>query len=114
MAPMQRCMRYSAGVLCAAGLARASVFGAGPASAHTAARSGPATSARAPAAAGLPVNYSFATGYAENFAAPAVSPPGANNWSCRRTAAHPYPGRSRARDIREHERQLAGRVTDSR
>jgi hypothetical protein len=35
MAPMQRCMRYSAGVLCAAGLALARVFGAGPASAHT-------------------------------------------------------------------------------
>jgi hypothetical protein len=34
MASMQRCMRYSAGVLCAAGLFLASVFGAGPASAH--------------------------------------------------------------------------------
>lgn len=91
MAPMQRCMRYSAGALCAAGLALASVFSAGPASAHATARSGPATSAGPHAAAGLPVNYSFATGYAENFAAPAVSPPGANNWSCRRIAAHPYP-----------------------
>ena len=91
MAPMQRCMRYSAGVLCAAGLALAGVFGAGPASAHTTARSGPAMSAGPRAAAGLPVHYTFATGYAENFTAPAVSPPGANSWSCRRTAAHPYP-----------------------
>ncbi len=68
MASRRRCMRYSAGVLCAAGLALASVFGASPASAHTMARSEPATPAGPLAAAVLPVNYSFATGYAENFA----------------------------------------------
>lgn len=44
----------------------------------------------ASAAAGtLPVIYSGAYGYAH--ASPNASPPGANNWSCKPTAAHPYP-----------------------
>ncbi|MGO9781913.1 MAG: esterase/lipase family protein [Streptosporangiaceae bacterium] len=78
-------------LLCAAGLALAGVFGGSPASAHTMARSGTATSAGPRATAALPVNYSFAARYAENFTRPAVSPPGADSWSWRRTAAHPYP-----------------------
>jgi pimeloyl-ACP methyl ester carboxylesterase len=41
------------------------------------------------AAAQLPVIYSGAYGYAH--ASPTASPPGANDWSCKPTAAHPYP-----------------------
>jgi triacylglycerol esterase/lipase EstA (alpha/beta hydrolase family) len=43
----------------------------------------------APAAADLPVIYSGAYGYAHT--SPTASPPGANDWSCRPTAAHPRP-----------------------
>ena len=44
----------------------------------------------APALAGqLPVVYNGILGYAR--ASPTASPPGANNWSCKPSAAHPYP-----------------------
>jgi triacylglycerol esterase/lipase EstA (alpha/beta hydrolase family) len=44
----------------------------------------------APAIAGqLPVIYNGILGYAH--ASPTASPPGANNWSCKPSAAHPYP-----------------------
>jgi triacylglycerol esterase/lipase EstA (alpha/beta hydrolase family) len=39
----------------------------------------------------LRVNYDFAQAYVATFGSPAVSPPGANNWSCKPSAAHPYP-----------------------
>jgi triacylglycerol esterase/lipase EstA (alpha/beta hydrolase family) len=43
-----------------------------------------------PALAGqLPVIYNGIYGYAH--ASPTASPPGANNWSCKPSAAHPYP-----------------------
>ena len=74
---MQRRMRFTAGLLCAAGLAVASVFSAGAASAQ--------------AGSALPVNYSFAAALATGLAAPTVSPPGSNNFSCRPSTAHPYP-----------------------
>ena len=45
----------------------------------------------ASAQSNLPVNYDFATGIMSAFASPTVPPPGANNWSCRPTAQHPYP-----------------------
>ncbi len=48
------------------------------------------TSSRAPGA-GLPVNYNFLAGVAAALANPNAAPPGANNWSCRPSAAHPYP-----------------------
>jgi len=41
------------------------------------------------ASAPLPVIYNGALGYAQ--ASPTASPPGANNWSCRPSAAHPRP-----------------------
>ncbi|MGN6258846.1 MAG: esterase/lipase family protein [Solirubrobacterales bacterium] len=45
--------------------------------------------AAAPAYADLPVIYSGAYGYAHE--SPTASPPGANDWSCQPTAAHPRP-----------------------
>jgi triacylglycerol esterase/lipase EstA (alpha/beta hydrolase family) len=74
---MQRRMRFTAGLLCATGLAAASVFSAGAASAQ--------------AGSALPVDYSFAAGFAAGMASPTVSPPGSNNFSCRPSSAHPYP-----------------------
>lgn len=43
------------------------------------------------AATRLPVNYDFIAGAAATALAPETPPPGANNWSCQLTAAHPYP-----------------------
>jgi triacylglycerol esterase/lipase EstA (alpha/beta hydrolase family) len=45
--------------------------------------------AAAPAHAELPVIYSGAYGYAHT--SPTASPPGANDWTCKPTAAHPRP-----------------------
>jgi triacylglycerol esterase/lipase EstA (alpha/beta hydrolase family) len=45
--------------------------------------------AAAPAAAQLPVIYSGAYGYSHT--SPTAGPPGANDWSCQPTAAHPRP-----------------------
>jgi triacylglycerol esterase/lipase EstA (alpha/beta hydrolase family) len=39
----------------------------------------------------LPVNYDFASAFLSAFSSPTVSPPGANNWSCRPTTRHPHP-----------------------
>src|ERR1700741_3454127 len=41
------------------------------------------------AAAQMPVIYNGVLGYAH--ASPTASPPGANNWSCKPSAAHPVP-----------------------
>jgi triacylglycerol esterase/lipase EstA (alpha/beta hydrolase family) len=51
----------------------------------------PIRSSRVTARASLPVNYNFLAGVAAALANPSASPPGANNWSCRPSAAHPYP-----------------------
>jgi triacylglycerol esterase/lipase EstA (alpha/beta hydrolase family) len=39
----------------------------------------------------LPVNYDFGSAVLATFNSPTVSPPGANNWSCKPSATHPYP-----------------------
>lgn len=39
----------------------------------------------------LPVNYDFIAGAAATAFAPATPPPGADNFSCKPSAAHPYP-----------------------
>jgi triacylglycerol esterase/lipase EstA (alpha/beta hydrolase family) len=58
----------------AAALVSVAAVSAGPARASTA----------------LPVNYDFITGALAGLDA-TTPPPGANNWSCQPTAAHPYP-----------------------
>ncbi len=45
----------------------------------------------AQAATKLPVNYDFIAGATATALAPDTPPPGANNWSCQLTAAHPDP-----------------------
>jgi triacylglycerol esterase/lipase EstA (alpha/beta hydrolase family) len=47
--------------------------------------------ARPEARASLPVTYNFLTGVAAALVNPSAAPPGANNWSCQPSAAHPYP-----------------------
>jgi triacylglycerol esterase/lipase EstA (alpha/beta hydrolase family) len=49
------------------------------------------STAPASAQSHLPVNYDFAAAALATYTSPTVSPPGANNWSCRPTAQHPYP-----------------------
>jgi triacylglycerol esterase/lipase EstA (alpha/beta hydrolase family) len=39
----------------------------------------------------LPVNYDSISGYLSGFSSPTVPPPGADNFSCQPSAAHPYP-----------------------
>jgi triacylglycerol esterase/lipase EstA (alpha/beta hydrolase family) len=51
----------------------------------------PVRTSHGAASASLPVNYNFLAGVAAALANPSASPPGANNWSCRPSAAHPYP-----------------------
>lgn len=61
----------------------------------TAAMAAVLTLALAPAAAAsdeqLPVPYSLAAGVAAQIADPGAAPPGANDWSCEPSAAHPNP-----------------------
>jgi triacylglycerol esterase/lipase EstA (alpha/beta hydrolase family) len=50
-----------------------------------------ATAAPAQAQSKLPVNWDFAAGALAGFFAPSTPPPGADNWACKPSAAHPYP-----------------------
>jgi triacylglycerol esterase/lipase EstA (alpha/beta hydrolase family) len=44
----------------------------------------------AAASSSYPVNYNFATGILAGALTPTVAPPGANNWACKPSAAHPH------------------------
>jgi len=70
-----RARRLTAALCISSAAVLVSVFSATGASAQTA----------------LPVNYDFGSAVLSTFNSPTVSPPGANNWSCKPTAAHPYP-----------------------
>jgi triacylglycerol esterase/lipase EstA (alpha/beta hydrolase family) len=39
----------------------------------------------------LPVNYDFGSGFVSGFFSPTTPPPGAGNFSCKPSSAHPYP-----------------------
>jgi len=60
-------------------------------SAGTVAGSRSAAKTRGAASTSLPVNYNFLAGVAAALVNPSASPPGANNWSCKPSTAHPYP-----------------------
>jgi triacylglycerol esterase/lipase EstA (alpha/beta hydrolase family) len=68
-------------------LSAAAVTGAavGPAAAQASTAQASSTQADT-----LPVNYSFASGFAAGYARPDTAPPGAND-GCQPSAAHPYP-----------------------
>ena len=72
----------------AVGAAVAAVAGALPSSAAPVRSAAPAGAAQA---GDLPVNWDFASGALAGFGSPATPPPGANNFSCKPAAAHPYP-----------------------
>jgi triacylglycerol esterase/lipase EstA (alpha/beta hydrolase family) len=75
MTAFLRARRLTA-ALCITGVAvLVTAFSAGPASAQST----------------LPVNYDFGSAVLATFNSPTVSPPGANNWSCKPSATHPYP-----------------------
>lgn len=50
-----------------------------------------AASQQASAATGRPVVYNSSAGIAATLASPGSAPPGANDWSCAPSMAHPYP-----------------------
>jgi len=56
----------------------------------------------------LPVVYNGALGLAQS--SPTASPPGANNWACKPSRAHPRPVILVHGNLRGHVRQLAGTV----
>ena len=49
------------------------------------------TSGAASAQTSLPVNWDFGAAFTATFSSPTTSPPGANNFSCRPSSAHPQP-----------------------
>jgi len=71
--PLISALRRPAAALLVAG---AMVLAVSPAQAH---------------AQALPVNWDFAVGALAGFGTPQTPPPGADNWGCRPTAAHPDP-----------------------
>ena len=84
--PLRQKAALAAGVAAAAAAAIvAAALPASAASAHT------TVITRAAQTGNLPVNWSFASGFVSGFGSPTTSPPGANNFSCRPSAAHPDP-----------------------
>jgi triacylglycerol esterase/lipase EstA (alpha/beta hydrolase family) len=78
----------------AAALAATALAGpalASPVAASTAKAGAGSTGTGSASAGPLPVDYSFAAGFTAGFGFPTTAPPGANNFGCRPTAAHPHP-----------------------
>jgi triacylglycerol esterase/lipase EstA (alpha/beta hydrolase family) len=90
---MTAALTLSPGPALAASAATTSPATTSPAATSPAATSPAATSpaATSPASGPLPVNYDFAAGAVATFGSPSTPPPGANNFSCRPSAAHPDP-----------------------
>ena len=84
MLPLAR--RCAAGLACVLGLAASGWVTAGPASGRSVNQN-----VYGGAAAPLPVGYDFAAAFAFTIAFPELPPPGANDFSCRPSGAHPYP-----------------------
>jgi triacylglycerol esterase/lipase EstA (alpha/beta hydrolase family) len=78
--------RFAVSLICVLGLAAGGWVTAGPALARSAQFVGEGQPSTA-----LPVHYDFATAFAATVAFPDAPPPGANDFSCRPSAAHPYP-----------------------
>jgi len=85
--PLISALRRPAAALLVAG---AMVLAAPPA-AQAQALLAPGGTTRPSPPGALPVNWDFATGALAGFATPQTPPPGADNWGCRPTAAHPDP-----------------------
>jgi triacylglycerol esterase/lipase EstA (alpha/beta hydrolase family) len=83
---MGRTRAFAVSLLCVAGLVAGSSVAGGPAFARSESNISHIRSSLA-----LPVSYDFATGFVSAFAFPNSPPPGANNFSCRPSAAHRYP-----------------------
>ena len=72
-------------------LALTATLPAGTAAASQTLAARPAQATRPATSTNLPVTYNFLVGVAAALANPSASPPGANNWSCQPSSAHPYP-----------------------
>ena len=83
--PLLQSDRWLRGRLSGRGLARLLCLGS--ATVLAGALSSGIASARTP----LPVNWDFASAFMATFSAPTTSPPGANNFACRPSSAHPQP-----------------------
>jgi triacylglycerol esterase/lipase EstA (alpha/beta hydrolase family) len=70
---------------------RTATLAAGAVTAVAAALLAGATPATASSPAPLPVNFDFVSGLIGTVTAPNTPPPGANNFSCKPTATHPFP-----------------------
>ncbi len=80
-----------AAVLCVTSATVLAVAASPASAAASAASAAPSAAGAGPASAQLPVDFDFATAFIDTFSAPNVSPPGANNFSCQPSAAHPDP-----------------------
>jgi hypothetical protein len=67
------------------------VAGAGPPAAATSSPTGPNRQAASVGSAQPPAQSNIIAAALYSLTDPTIAPPGANNWNCRPSAAHPYP-----------------------